>query len=277
MQLEKIKPLNNYVLLKAKLDPSKVKLGDTGVILFVDTDFEKEKNSVVVCEVIAVPDRLVFGWSTDINKFGGYVPKENSMDWKTNMELRVGDEVIIHFNVFLHTENIKLNIEGEDYFFCKYSDIFVAKRRWKDSEIKEFYELNGEDINVSEDFCEQNNISVNKDTKEIFNVIMLNGYCLVEPLEKEIKSDLIILPDNYKEQNTDKIKVRVCFNGSDNQEYLYEHYQDAEGLRCGDVIMIEKNCDIPLEYNETLNGKKKYWRVQKNLVQAVERKEVVNV
>jgi len=53
-----VKPLNNFVLLKAKVDNSKIKL-EGGQILYLDTSFAKEKHSDVVCEVVSVPDRLV--------------------------------------------------------------------------------------------------------------------------------------------------------------------------------------------------------------------------
>jgi hypothetical protein len=49
-------------------------------------------------------------------------------------------------------------------------------------------------------------------------------------------------------------------------------YEEARGLKWHDEIIIDKHCDIPLEYHETLNNKR-YWRVQKNLVQGVVVKE----
>jgi hypothetical protein len=45
---------------------------------------------------------------------------------------------------------------------------------------------------------------------------MLNGYMLVEPIEKEITSKFLEIPKSIG--NTDKKKVKVCYNGSDNED-----------------------------------------------------------
>ncbi len=266
MNLHTINPLNNNVLLKVKKRNDRVELKG-GEILYIDTSFEPEKNANVICEVVKTPENLIFGYSNDRNDRGYFIPKNNSMDWETKMELRVGDEVIIHFNsyasAFLESGK-NIEIDGQEYFFCDYSNIFLAKRKWTNHEISEFWEKN-ENQEVSIDDMERFGITIDKE-KDIFNVIPLNGYCLVEPIEKEITSKFLEIPKSMT--NTDKKRVKICYNGSDNTEYLNTDYSDASGLKFDDVVIIAKHCDIPLEYNETLNGKR-YWRVQKCLVQAV--------
>jgi hypothetical protein len=270
INLEKIKLLNNNVLLKVKKYNDKVELKG-GTILAIDTSFEPEKHANIVCEVVATPERLVFGYSTERNQRGNLIPKPNSMDWKTTMELRKGDEVIIHFNAYksaFEEAGKVVEVDGEEHFFCGYDRIFLAKRKWKDVEIELFKELNhGKDISV--DAMEMLGVTVDKDMN-VWNIIMLNGYMLVEPIEKEVTSKFLEIPKSIG--NTDKKKVKVCYNGSDNEGYLIDVYEEARGLKWHDEIIIDKHCDIPLEYHETLNNKR-YWRVQKNLVQGVVVKE----
>lgn len=265
-----IKPLNNYVLVKVKQTNSKVKL-EGGQIIYLDTSYQKEKHSDVVCEVVAVPDKLIYGFTSD-TKEGRPVHKVNSMDWKTEMELRVGDTVIVHYMAYITAfgdDKRAFLLDGNEYFFVHYEKIFLAKRRWTPTEEDVFWKIN-EGKTPSEDWKIENQVVF--DDKEIYTVIMLNGYILTQPIEKEIKSKFLILPETVK--NTNKKLVKVCFAGSCNQEYIardkngYQVYNDAE-VRPADVIIVEKSCDVPLEYHPTFNGDVEYWRMQRNNVKAL--------
>jgi co-chaperonin GroES (HSP10) len=263
-----IRPLNNYVLLKIKQDPSKLQFKN-GQSLFVDTSFAKEKHSAVICEVVKTPEKLIFGFSNEKNKFGNYIQKPNSMDWETEIEVRPGDEVIIHYMGYVTAFNDEpkhFEIDGQEYFFCQYNYIYLTKRRWTENEEKEFWELNHDQTDIPKEFCEKNNIVI--DGKAIYNVVMCNGYTLVQPVERQYESSLIIIPDSLKKESNKK-KVRVCYNGSNNKRYISDFYVDAD-VKAGDIVIVDKNTDVPLEYNETFNGKEKYWRIQKCLIQAIQ-------
>ena len=263
-----IRPLNNYVLLKIKQDPSKLQFKN-GQSLFVDTSFAKEKHSAVICEVVKTPEKLIFGFSDEKNKFGNYIQKPNSMDWETEIEVRPGDEVIIHYMGYVTAFNDEpkhFEIDGQEYFFCQYNYIYLTKRRWTENEEKEFWELNHDQTDIPKEFCEENNIVI--DGKAIYNVVMCNGYTLVQPVERQYESSLIIIPDSLKKESNKK-KVRVCYNGSNNKRYISDFYVDAD-VKAGDIVIVDKNTDVPLEYNETFNGKEKYWRIQKCLIQAIQ-------
>lgn len=261
-----IKPLNNFVVLKIKQDPSKIQFKG-GQQLFIDTSYAKEKHSAVICEVVKTPDNLVFGYSNEKNKHGGYIPKPNSMDWETDIEVRPGDEVIIHYMGYVTAfgdEPKYFEYEGEEYFFCPYNYIYLAKRRWSKHDEDKFWELNHDQTDIPKEICEENNIVI--DGKEIYSVILCNGYTLVQPVERQYKSSLIYLPKSVEKQSNKK-KVRICYNGSNNRNYLTDLYVDAD-VKAGDVVIVDKNTDVPLEYNETFNGKETYWRIQKCLIQA---------
>jgi co-chaperonin GroES (HSP10) len=264
----KVTPISNYVLLKAKVDPSKIQLKG-GNIIFLDTSWQPEKHSAIVCEVVDIPDKLIFGYTGEIDK-GHKMIKECSMDWDTDVEVLSGDEVIIHYNAYVTAfgdDKRAFEFDGEEYFFVKYDQIFVAKRRWTATEEKVAWDVWKDSKSIDKTFCEDNCIVLKG--KEIWSVIMLNGFVLVQPVEKELKSSTIILPDQLIK--SDKKKVRVSYNGENNKSYITDVYCDVD-VRAGDVVIVDKNIDIPLEPTEhlTFNGSEEYWRVQKCLIYAKE-------
>jgi hypothetical protein len=266
-----VKPLNNFVLLKAKVDNSKIKL-EGGQILYLDTSFAKEKHSDVVCEVVAVPDRLVYGFTTDINpRTGKYIQKQESMDWKTDMELRVGDEVIIHYLAYVNAfgdDKRAFTLDGDEYFFCPYQYIYLAKRRWTATEEDVFWKSYKASTTkyITEDWKQQHGIVMND--KEIYNVVMLNGYILVQPVEKELKSKFLELPPSMMKDN--KKKVKVCYAGKPNQEYINGVYYDQK-VEPGNLAIVDKSIDVPLEAEDhrTFNEDEGYWRLQSCLIHAL--------
>lgn len=265
-----IRPLNNNVLLKVKQTNSKIKL-EGGQIIYIDTSYQKEKHSEVVCEVVSTPEKLIYGFTNDFAE-GRPVHKANSMDWKTQMELRAGDTVIIHYMSYqtaFGDDKRTFLLDGEEYFFCPYEKIYLAKRPWTKTECDVFWQVN-KDKRITEDWKIENQVVI--EDKQLYTVIMLNGYILTQPIEKEVKSKFLILPDTAK--NTNKKVVKVCFSGSCNEEYIARDkngnqvYNDAD-VKPGDVIVVEKSCDVPLEYNPTFNGDVEYWRMQKCNVKAL--------
>jgi co-chaperonin GroES (HSP10) len=270
-----IKPLNNNVLLKVTQSNAKIRLSES-TELYVPWGNEAERHSDVVCEVVAVPDRLRYKVKERTPRGQG-VPEEGSMEWKTEMELRVGDSVIIHYMAFV--SSIKkgdkiVEIEGVQHFFCPYDLIILAKRKWTPTETDAFWKQYDQSTTkyITQEWMNQKSIVI--DGKDIYNVIMLNGNILVNPVEKEIKSTKLILPDSLTKTN--KKLVKACYVGSNNQEYMNGVYADAD-VEPNDTLIIDKDCNVLLQPEEhrTFNGKQEYWWFSKALVHAIIRNQEI--
>ncbi len=112
-----MKPLNNYVLLKPLMDNTKMdtKAGE----MFVDPTWLPENHGKVLCEVIAVPDQLIFS-----KKAVDY-----SMEWETKMMLEVGDIVVINYLLaIIADERQYIMVEDEKLFYVPYDKIYYIKK-----------------------------------------------------------------------------------------------------------------------------------------------------
>lgn len=151
---------------------------------------------------------------------------QETMEWKTEIEIQKGD--IVYYDIYwavnsLTTMNPRwVEQDGKKYIFIPYQDLILAKR---------------------------NN-----------EIIMLNGYCLVEPIDKDFNTNIII-PDMMK--GHDEIRGKVAKIGSCNTEYINKIYSDDKNVKEGDFIIMDKCCDIEVEYDLHRTLDKKYWRVQR--------------
>ena len=226
--METKRTLNNLVLIKLDPENTSVKLKN-GMDLYIDTSYDTEKHSTVTGEVWGLPSHLSY--------FG---EGNRGMPWLTPMEIRMGDKAIIYYLAVINAlkkENKKFIIEGKDrYIFVPYSSVYAVIR--------------GE------------------------NIIPLNGYCLIEAIEdpsitsdkesfKKIGMELIV---GARRSNSHVTYGRVKYVGTPNREYVDEDYTD-EGcdVRVGDVVVIRKTNDIPLQYSlhAKIDGGAKYLRVQR--------------
>lgn len=135
----------NYVLVKP--EPTDEISLPNGKKLFLSTIFEETKHAPTVGEVLCVPERLIF------NEDG-----INSLLFKTEMEVRVGDRVVFHFLAHQQAKD-----EGrilDDGFMVRYDSIYLI--------------LRGEEI------------------------IPINGHLVVEPESQLVKSNIIIPDSNKK-------------------------------------------------------------------------------
>ena len=115
--------MNNMVLVKPRIQNDRV-ICDSGVELFIDTTYEAEKHTNVVCDVIRVPNQLIFS-----RKYGNYVTMPHDVD----MEVLPGD---IAYCDYLAVQNAITNkfdgkgfIEnGEIYILIHYQNIFMVLR-----------------------------------------------------------------------------------------------------------------------------------------------------
>lgn len=255
-------PIANFVLLRAAKDNSQIKFQD-GTVLWLDTSYSEGRHANILCEVLAVPKRLTF------DKID-----QNSMLWLCDMDLRVGDQVIVTYLSILNAMDKKnpmnYEIDGETYFFVHYMDCMVAKRRWGYAREHGYWNMDEKEREiVTPEFEAAEGVSI--EGKEIYNIICLNGYALVEPKHVQYKESKIIIPD-YIQKETNKKEVVVRYVGKPNRGYLLNDvYADDACFKSGDTVIIEKNCDIVLEAQEhrTLFGGKLLWKVAIKNIEAV--------
>jgi len=227
------KTLNDYVFIKLDPENKSIRLRN-GCELFVDTTYEPEKHATVEGEVWGLPSHLSYTGTPN-----------KGMPWKTRMELRYGDKVIIYYLAVVNAlkkENSRYIIEGKDrYIFVPYQNIYAVIREGK--------------------------------------VIPVNGYVLFEQVEdpsitrdrermKALGLELVTLNTRT---NTHVIYGKIKYTGEPNQEYVDENYSD-EGVdvKEGDVVVMRKISDIPLQYDlhSKIDGGAKYFRVQRKAILA---------
>jgi co-chaperonin GroES (HSP10) len=224
-----------------------------GVRLLVDTTFEPEKHVVRVGTVTSLPEKLYYRRKLHINLSAEELKNQSStrlrydgMPWKTEMELKIGDRVVMYFMAVqncLRNEYKWYVREGKTIrIFIKYQNIYAAIRDGK--------------------------------------VIPVNGYVLVEPVEdpdwirklEKAKSAGLELPDLRKPSNTNVVFGRIVYQGIPNQEYYEETLSDAHHEeKIGDVVVMKKISDIPIEYeyHAKIDGGRKLYRLQKHDILAV--------
>lgn len=169
------------------------------------------------------------------------VPKEilydrdspSSVQWETTMELQEGDTVTYYFIAARDaiTKNKYFIEDGQLYIYVRYDEIFAAKR--------------GDEV------------------------IIPNGYVIVEP---EMEKLATITDIELREKKSQNVGI-VRYIGSPNKQYKYEPDRggDDPRLQKGDKVLLNKVCDIPLEYplHKEFDKEKEYYRVERKNVLAV--------
>jgi hypothetical protein len=236
--------LNKQEILGLKLQPNKVLVKPSRAIdelLFVDGQklFIEHK----VAPEMHAPTR---GTIANICKELDFY----NMPWLTSIEARIGDEVISSYESILYCFNdgdssrTFIDENNDKYFLLDYSDLFISIR-------------NDE-------------------------VIPLNGYVICEPVEETVQSTLFI-PDQLKRFKSDKFG-KVVHIGSVNKEYyitngnkdIRHDLKDASEVSIGDIVIFDKNCDLPLEYDlhQSLDGRKKtFFRFNRCYIKAIVQKD----
>ena len=136
------------------------------------------------------------------------------MPWDCDLDLCVGD--LVFFNVMESFNSVEVTCEDKNYRLLPYQDIYCAKRkRW----LSKF------------------------DNKWTTDVIMLNGYVLLEQIFTFIEHPLAV--ENKKE---DKTRGIVRYIGKPNREYVRPEYVDFKELEVGDEVMFNPGSPVfPLE------------------------------
>lgn len=148
------------------------------------------------------------------------------------VELKEGDTVIIHFLAVRNakSEGKQMIVDGKKYSFIPYSEVFCA--------------LRGDDV------------------------FPVNGWILVEPIEKELPKTSIILTELSKGKSETHGYVR--YMGAKVKRYK-DHPQLGEDpdVNIGDKVMFSKLDSIPLQYELHNKLGKLLYRMQRKDVQAI--------
>jgi len=223
----------NHVMVRLDKDHTSIKFKD-GSDFYIDTSYEPDKHRSVIGEVVGLPSKLQYTGKPNIG-----------MPWKTSMEVKIGDTVILYYlavaNCF-RPESPKAIVDGEDRsIFITYQNIYAVVRDGK--------------------------------------VIPVNGYCLVEPIEdpvwaslKKRMTDVGLVPfREEKKSMKDVVYGKVKYTGIPNEDYVDGHSDNGVDVKPGDIIVMKRISDIPLEYDmhAKLDGGVKYWRVQRRYILGV--------
>ena len=170
-QLDEGRIPQNHVLLEMTYTTEGIK-SKGGIIIGINRSEEYEDETVThaadLTEIWAIvyklPEKLYFD-KTD----------PRSMSWECDMDLEIGDTV--WFNTIESANAIEIECENKTYKLIPYSDIYCAKRnRWLEME----------------HFWTENNEHKARVIKDIYNIVMLNGYCLLKPIFTKSDSPLAI-------------------------------------------------------------------------------------
>lgn len=214
-----------------------------GQVIYLDTSFDQEIHRPIVGKVVAIPDDVPM-------EFG---------KWETDVELKVGDEVILRRIAVGAAMAHEKYVMDKDFIICiHYTDIVLAKRFIRRVGFDEQVEP-GENQVVSQG--------------GLYDVIMLNGYLLVEPEVEKLETFLFI-PDAFKKESA--MFGTIKFMGSPNKKYQAldgSYIPDTDfDISVGERIMFFRVGNIPLEYDihRTFAGKNKgFFRMQRNNILAV--------
>lgn len=147
-------------------------------------------------------------------------------EWETEMQLRVGDKVWVNYLAIIKGERVQ--VDGNVYVLVPYEKIILTKR--------------GDEI------------------------VMLNGYVLIEPvLEEKQESEIVILLKQAKQASQ---RGYIRHMGIPNKRYTDEIHTDEIDIKIGDMVGLKHGYNSKLEssYHQTIGD---YWVVQRrNIVAA---------
>lgn len=231
--IENFKPKFNWILIKPDWNGQ-------GITRPYEIDTPEGKKSILL-DTSYEPEKHACCTGTVVKIPDGqpyFNPSDptKSMEWETDFEIKEGDRVI--FGYFAFTEAFRdsdprwVKVGEEYYILIFYGLMYLAIR--------------GEET------------------------IMLNGYTLVEPITDEINSKLFLPSHIRRTQNKQRGKIKLL--GSCNRAYSNHRYPpDEDCLKVGDIITMDRYCNIPLEYDlwRTFGDKQLYFRVQRTFISGI--------
>lgn len=231
-----IRPVNNYVIVEPIVRTDEIVY--KSLKLYFDNTMHREKHVPVVCQVVSVCSKLIYDpeliphektvfdpakrkWHTDVS-WDQRCPE--SMPWKTEKLVKRGDLVWVNYYPIIRAmdDNDGTKIiysDDKKYFMVHYSDIYCIKRK-----------------------------------KE---VIMLNGYCLVEPLEDEDTETMTrlkklgLVPPVEEKDRPDRFGI-IRYMGKPNETYedSVELGEDCDIFRINDVVRFQRDYNRHLEQSD---------------------------
>jgi hypothetical protein len=245
-----MKLVNGYVLVAPQMRNDKILLSN-GKELLIDTSFARGEHAEIVCDVMAIPVEKVKRM------------EKLAFDWECDIDIKVGDEVYCDYRfVNLEMDDSKTQnvfyINGRRCIIIHYKHIFVAKRNKK---TEKFVFKDG-----------------GKAFELITEIIMLNGYILLEPYKNkniqftETEKQLYSfeqkggkVPDFVWDRMPCRMGI-VRYIGKPNKRYMTQKskWSDSFDIKVGDTVVFLPERDIFLEYSlhAKLEGKKQFFRVQ---------------
>jgi hypothetical protein len=250
----------------------------SGIIKVGDTDFQPAMHANRISEVVMVPEELYYGlvWHKRRND------ATESMPWRTDMDLQVGDIVWHDYMNSLNCPVIDVEDSDEQYKLLNYYDLYVAKRK-----IPYVAKRKIPYMNFTEEvmfYGEERKLVVYdgmgpfqyaNENGEMFAIIPLNGYVLCEEVKETRSSELDVL-----DPHVDKKYGKVAFLGKKNYGYRRERIKDAPiekdfdgemDLVPGDVI-VKKRPEIHIMLEDPLharfNGDTLYFVIQRKDIYA---------
>ena len=219
-----------------------------GIIIGFNTDweFEDETDShagnlaEIYAKVYRCPPKLYYERGDSL-----------SMPWDCNMELQVGDTVF--FNAIESRNSVEIVCEGKTYKLLPYQDLYCAKRQVVPTHKEIFNDL----------------VIFGELPPPEYEVIMLNGYVLLERVYLENVSPLAV----SKDAGLDKTRGIIRYVGSSPKEYQRKEYSDIKDLEVGDMVLFAPNSPLFLLERttalSTFDGDNLYWCVHRRRISMV--------
>lgn len=197
-----------------------------GVLLFLNTDKHNADNTIRSGIVRSLPHRFI---SRDDFGYGA--------DWVNDIQIELEDQV--WFTIVGSAESEKVVLNGKLYYIIPYKELILAKRD-------------------ASKCCDNRSFeSVVEDGGKLFEVVMLNGFCLVQPYMMPSNPHIKLPPKKSKD-------CFVSFCGEQNTKYYKDAFYDDDRVAVGDDVRITAfrgylEDDVHLSFN----GTEKYMVVQR--------------
>jgi len=232
IDVNSIKANRNYILVKPDLTATDT-IEISGIQVWIDTTYEKQKHAATTGLVIDVCDDLYFSSKPEPGMM------EKSCRFDTKVEVEAGDKIYFHYlSVKKATDEGRLfkAADGEYYILLCYDESFCVKR--------------GESIVMTNGW------------------ILLEPLVASE----KFMSKFVQIPNMEKTKESVKF-AKVAHVGTKIKGYLEdrEAYDFDEEIKPGDVIAYDRHSNIPLQYHlhSDIEGSQNFLRMQRNDICAV--------
>jgi hypothetical protein len=216
--------VGDNVLVEVKEVKESVK--KDGIWMFLNTDKHNADNTLRHGIVKSLPHRFIF--REDVS---------HGADWKNKIQIELNDRV--WFTVVGSSESEKVVINNKLYYIIPYKELIVVKR----------------DVSCCDD--DRSFESVLEEDGKLYEVIMLNGYCLVQPYMMPQPTDFKIPPKHSK-------NCFVAFCGEPNDKYFKDNFYDHDTIHIGDDVRVNAfRGRLEDELHLSFNGSEKYMVVQR--------------